>query len=209
MPSSQSLAATPNGGYTSSRQLKLKRHSWQCNSSLVKMMSISFAFSYLLSCHAFRSSWSLTSSGIATRATSRTSINVIAHPSSRQGVGRQFRTIAVVVQGQKDNVEIEHGDFSRKLAKCCSISSLFPQRQSSTRRRSMGMQPIMMMAANDSSPTSDNTLSNEVSSHSPLHVKVWNSLRSILARLWVSNFYFPLDKNYSASTVLSRSNTTF
>jgi hypothetical protein len=198
MPSSQSLAATSNGGYTSSRQLK--RH--PCV-SFVKMMSISFAFSYLLSCHAFQS---FTFSRITTRALSRTSINMIAH---KEGVGRQFRTIAVVVQGQKDNVEIEHGDFSRKLAKCCSNSRLFPQKQSSIRRRSMGMQPMMMMAANDSSPMSDNNQSNKVSSHSPLHVKVWNSLRNIMARLWVSNFYSPSDKNYSASTVLSRSNTTF
>ena len=206
MPSSQFqlLAATTNGGDTSSRQLK--RRSWQYNISLMKMMSISFSFSYLLSCHAFHSasSWSFASSGIATGAPSRTSKNImIAHPNSREGVGRQFRTTAVVVQGQKDNVEIEHDDFSRNLAKCYSNSRLFPQKQSSTRRRGRRMQPnlMMMMAANDSSPMSDNNLLNKVSSHSPLHVKVWNSLRNILARLWVSTFLSPSD-NYYASPVL-------
>ena len=195
MPSSQLFAATPNGGYTSSRQLR--HHSCQCNISLMKMMSILFAFSYLLSCHAFysASSWSsFTCSRIAAGAPSRTSNNRFAHPS-REGVGRQFRTTAVVVQGQKDNVKIEHGDFS---AKFCSNSRLFPQNQTLTRRRSRmhSSMMMMMMAANDSSPMTENNLSNKVSSH----VKVWNSLRNTSARLWVSNFLSTSD-NYSASPV--------
>lgn len=207
MPSSQLLAATPNGGYTTSSR-QLKRRARQCNRSLMKIMSISFAFSYLLSCHAFHSasSWSFTSSAIATGAPSRTSYNImITHPSSREWVGRQFLTTAVVVQGKKDNVEMEHDDFRRNLAKCYSNSRLFPPEQSSTRRRGRRMQPnlMMMMAVNDSSPMSDKNLSNKVSSHSPLHLKVWNSLRNILARLWVSTCLSPSD-NYSASPGLTQ-----
>jgi len=168
------LAPSSRRRTTSSRRSK----SWQRNGTVLNLMALSIALSYLFSCHAFHSASSLWSSptpriSAAAPKLMRTMSNMIPH-------GGKFRATAVTVQGQKAHDEMEQGGFSHNTALCCSNSRLFPQKMSPARRR---VHPLtrMMMATNDSAPVTDNDQSNR-----PLHVKVWHSLRNILARLWVS-----------------------
>ena len=173
--SSSKITASSRGCSNSTR--RLQRHSsWQCNVSVLKLMNISLALSYLLSCQAFHSVSSLLSTQrISTMAPSRVSTMI---PQS-SGVGRQFRSTAaaVQVQGQTNYVGLEHGE----IAKCCSHGRLFPHPITPTRSRRRMHQITMMVSNDNSSPVANNDRRNNV----------WRSIRTILARLWVSTFLFP------------------
>lgn len=181
-------SSTSRGRSTSSQRSK----SWRRNVSILNLMGLSIALSYLFSCHAFHSASSLLSSPtprISAAAPPLRSMSNMIPQSRGVIVGRKFRATAIAVQGRKPDDEMEQGSFSQNSAQCCSNSRLFPQKiMSPTRSRSSRrVHPLtMMMSTNDSSPVTDNDPSNR-----PLHVKVWHSLRNILARLWVSITFFP------------------
>ena len=138
--------------------------SYQCYVSVIKLMSLSIALSYISSCHAFHSTLSRT---LIPRISMEAPLRMTSHP----------RAVEL------DADMMSHGSFIRdRNLGSCSKSRLFSQRQVPT--KSMRRLLPVMKIANDPTPESSNKVLDK--SHRPLHIRVWNSIREILARLWVS-----------------------